>query len=723
MSDEHTDLDQVVGALNRSAERVQTLWFAFLTVTLYFAATVGSTTHRMIFLQTGLTLPLVGVNLPLVGFYIVGPLIYVVMHAYVLMMLILLARTAKTFELTLDRAKLSGMTVAQTEQHRMRLENAIFLQIIVGARRERTGLNGFVLRIIALATLAVGPALLLLMFQLMFLPYQEDYVTWLHRALVVFDVLMVWMLWPSYAYRWGESVIPGGHGRRALVLRTLAASLVAAFSIFFATHSDEWWRNNFAATGINRATGWAQIDAHDRDERSGSALTFLFGGKGARGLFPNRLWLQDERFTEESKVEEFRKVLRDGAQSTGSTQSVRGRNLANAWFVGADLRFVDFTLARLKGAAFNGAQIEGAQFQGSNLDHSTFNRAVANSASFDLAEAQAADFSSAILQAASFRGTKLQQASLAYTDLRGACLAGAVLLGAASYKVKIDGANLDFAYWPAAQISADSFVGTSFRDGVLDAATFRDANMMASDLSRASLMGADLENTNLAGALIEGVRVWRVTGKPQLEGALLHNVKVDSRAAGIASSSTYNPAISRLSVRSKGSFDSSLSEVVSEIPEEARTQSIRGENFGMRGYFYPDDGSLRTAIRTSLLVLDPERPAILNGPLDEEWQKRTDMETYHRALKESACSSNSAPFVARSLIDSRLAGRGDCGEEGDTSRLSGIDAALARRLARLMREAAAASLSQELECPGGYGLTTRDLKRLNEIVAESKSKR
>lgn len=60
----------------------------------------------------------------------------------------LLARTAKTFQYALDVAIPGDGMKAAHERFRMRVENAIFLQIIVGAERERTGANGRLLRTI-----------------------------------------------------------------------------------------------------------------------------------------------------------------------------------------------------------------------------------------------------------------------------------------------------------------------------------------------------------------------------------------------------------------------------------------------------------------------------------------------------------------------------------------------------------------------------------------------
>jgi hypothetical protein len=65
---------------------------------LYLAIATGTTTHRMLFREDPLNLPVLNIPLPLVAFYILTPVIFVVLHFYMLLNLVLLARTARTFE-------------------------------------------------------------------------------------------------------------------------------------------------------------------------------------------------------------------------------------------------------------------------------------------------------------------------------------------------------------------------------------------------------------------------------------------------------------------------------------------------------------------------------------------------------------------------------------------------------------------------------------------------
>ncbi len=105
-------------------------------------------------LEEAQSLPIVNLKIGLLPFYWIAPLIYLVLHFYVLVMLLLLARTADSFEQTL----LNELPIAsEREQFRMRFENALFLQLLVGAKAEREGENSLPLIVIALTTLAIAP--------------------------------------------------------------------------------------------------------------------------------------------------------------------------------------------------------------------------------------------------------------------------------------------------------------------------------------------------------------------------------------------------------------------------------------------------------------------------------------------------------------------------------------------------------------------------------------
>src|SRR6202045_330596 len=200
------EAEALASTLNHSAERVQTLWFSFLTFMVYLAIATGTTTHRMLFLESPLNLPVLNIPLPLLGFYILTPIIFVTFHFYMLLNLVLLARTAKSFEDALVRAFPEDGEARET--FRMRIENTLFVQLLVGGRLEREGINAKLLSLMALITLALAPVALLLYLQIKFLPYHSEWRTWLHRGLLALDLILVWTLWPGYRSGWGVRLWP-----------------------------------------------------------------------------------------------------------------------------------------------------------------------------------------------------------------------------------------------------------------------------------------------------------------------------------------------------------------------------------------------------------------------------------------------------------------------------------------------------------------------------------
>ncbi|MGB6327039.1 MAG: hypothetical protein WBG11_15025 [Methylocella sp.] len=247
------DADALVAALNHSAERVQTLWFSFLTFMLYLAIATGTTTHRMLFLESPLNLPVLNIPLPLLAFYILTPIIFVVFHFYMLLNLVLLARTAKTFEDVLMRAFPEDRESRET--FRMRIENTLFVQLLVGGRLEREGFNAKLLSLMAMITLALAPVALMLMFEVMFLPYHNERITWWHRILLFVDLALVWSLWPGYCSGWGVRLWP--KKTWWLIVPGIGSAAALAYAVMVATFPDEqmylatnWLHRSWAGAGI-----------------------------------------------------------------------------------------------------------------------------------------------------------------------------------------------------------------------------------------------------------------------------------------------------------------------------------------------------------------------------------------------------------------------------------------------------------------------------------------
>ena len=68
------DVGELQKALNDAAGKASVLWTTFVVFQLYLAIAFESVTHRDLFLETPIKLPLLNVDLPLVGFFAVARL-------------------------------------------------------------------------------------------------------------------------------------------------------------------------------------------------------------------------------------------------------------------------------------------------------------------------------------------------------------------------------------------------------------------------------------------------------------------------------------------------------------------------------------------------------------------------------------------------------------------------------------------------------------------------
>jgi hypothetical protein len=89
--DEATDLKALRTAVVDAAGISAGLWLSYLFVLLYLLIAVGGVTHRDLFLEDPVKLPFLNVDLPLVGFFVLGPTLFLILHAYVLLHFVLLS--------------------------------------------------------------------------------------------------------------------------------------------------------------------------------------------------------------------------------------------------------------------------------------------------------------------------------------------------------------------------------------------------------------------------------------------------------------------------------------------------------------------------------------------------------------------------------------------------------------------------------------------------------
>ena len=519
------DISALERSLNDSSARVSTIWVSFLIFALYLLIAAATVTHRQLFLAEPLKLPVLDISLPLWGFFFLAPILFVTLHVYVLLQLLLLARTAAAYNAAVERA---DPLPEENASLRQRLANTLFAQILAGAPREREGWLGWMLKAMAWTTLVIAPILILVVFQFAFLPYHSHLATWMHRFLIAAELAAAFLLWPLVLdarsdFEWTRIWVqvkrtivlplrlfgPNGwrrdeRGRLRQQVALLASCALFVFvSLLLATFPGEPHVNLLTGHSLwsVQCERWVssqfdRLDLTSVDVVDDEKFDKIENATAKKGLLP----IQSER-----------------------TQDFRERDLNCGTFGLADLRRADFAKARMIGATFFRARLQGASLRQTQLEGAYLNGAELQEADLGFAGLKGADlsllplFPATQLQGAILYGAQLHGADLGYARLRGANLSGAELQGANLYGAQLQGADLFKA----------GLQGTDLTFAELQGADLAYARLEGADLSGAQLQGANLKLGELRFALFSDVFLWRTKGA-NCFGARTTNPKFDT---------------------------------------------------------------------------------------------------------------------------------------------------------------------------------------------------
>ena len=505
LGEKASDLAALRDAVVESAGVGAGLWISYLGVLLYLLVAAGGVSHRDLFFETPAKLPFLSVDLPLVGFFVLAPALFLIVHAYVLLHFGLLSNKVGAFDRAL-REQIEDTAIRT--QVRRQLPSNIFVQFLAGPRDVRDGLIGLMLWLIALITLVAAPVALLVFLTLQFLPYHDEAVTWWQRVAVGLDLLLIWLFWPRVAGLDHQSEDQAGTTERMARIQrglTLGAmygltGLAALLLLVFAT---------FPGERLD-AVLWPQPDPWLPAPVRAIRVALIAGDvnpatRKPESLWSNRLVLSGLNVPAERKLDSPDKLA-----AASESISLRNRNLDGAVLIGADLRKADLVGASLRWAIMLGADLTEAQLGciGTWIGGEAASGAVPERAPI------CARLDGAILSAARLSGVEASGAVFQGAEMFGAELFGARLLGASFAGTSLAGATLDAAVAAGALFHAANMRGTSLRGAYLFEAQFQasdltDARLDGAILDKARLQGTTLENATLTGASLSEAYVWR----------------------------------------------------------------------------------------------------------------------------------------------------------------------------------------------------------------------
>jgi uncharacterized protein YjbI with pentapeptide repeats len=574
--------EQLKAALESASSEARAAYISFVIFALYFAVTVGATTHEELLRGSQVTMPALGVGLPIVGFYVLVPPLFVLFHALLLLQLNVLAERIR---------RLRAATSAGGDPNQVIAPPFVLTQFLLG------DMQGFLLRPlvyiamwISLIALPIG---ILLFVQVRFLPYHDEWVTWWHRLVIVADLGLVWLLWPQIVKTrlegsrqasdqaaqeaglrrergrlgtWLASARAGAQSalRGARVMfGVLEVVLVTAATLLFSWGLATIPETPDASAPVRQVAlqgdAPAKSAATDAAPYESCRPTWNLSAYFAPVSLPSAVsdgppqtvsCLSYLLFEAPTTPLNMRRNLRvrgvDLVKSQPPAIIIQTLGLDEAWKEsgqGLDLRGRDLRYADLSGSDLRKADLRGADLWGANLAAADLRYATAGDvpfAEFDscptalrseglcLNRLSNANLGNADLRLARLRGSDLQQANLNYANLAGADLASARLEDASLVGADLQGAELSAAKLNGADLKLARLAGANLSSAILTQANLREADLTAAHLKDAQLDRANLSEARFDGAYLPGARLSGANlTRAYLSGADLRNARLD----------------------------------------------------------------------------------------------------------------------------------------------------------------------------------------------------
>lgn len=629
------------------------LWLSFLTFGTYLVITFAGITHRDMLLETPITLPVLNAKLPLVTFFWVAPILFVIFHLYLLLSLKLLADQVHNYVGQMEEV---GLDTDAQDRARLQLPNFVMVQVLGGTSSQINSWAGKLLNFTAFLTLVAGPLILLLFAQLMFLPYHGWWVTMAQRVMVTADLVLLWYFWRAIRKPQAE----------VFHFRGAAASVaMVVFSFFGFMYPGERFygllpQAMFDETGANE-------DFSSHLEEIGLAVFYN------TLVLPGQRFVDDDLFKKlEARNHEKGQKSWDGERSFDEV--LKYRDFRQADFRNIDLRKADLSYSNLDNAGLGYASLQGASLKGASLQGAALDQASLQGASLDSASLQSASFGRTSLQGASLNSASLQGVSLYETSLQGASLESAKLQGAFLHRGSLEGASLKHAKLQGATLHRASLQGASLKWASLQGATLVGVSLQGAALEAAQMQGASLYGTSLQGTSLRWASLGGTTFMhTSLQGTFLRLADLTGVALSenIAPHQDDHPGVTR------EFYELTLSAALEGVPESEVEKLVN-----------------------QLSRLDPSAP----GPRDMfDWPKAMNamavMPDFKAQMTQSliatACEVAAAPYVAQGIVGARFdSSDGDLGK------------AALPLVEKLLKG-----------CPGTKGMNQETIDRLNQLKA------
>jgi uncharacterized protein YjbI with pentapeptide repeats len=521
--------NELLNALNGTAQSARKSWLFFAALVAYLFVAIASVTHIDLLLNTPIKLPILQIDIALGTFFIVAPVLFILVHFGVLLHHMMLSHKATALN---ESLRMFESDNSYNHHSRLIVSSYFFAQNEAGPDYGITW--RILLGTMTFATFIFLPLCLLLYFQIAYLPVHDADTTAYQQFYLLIDILIILVVATTrsqlHLRNWTSSWELGRFFSANVFLSVLfcASSLFLSFTTAVLPAIDGAWdgRTDGYMTELLPTRvpfdGTKQDCERWRGDRCAFWLTaFMFEQpidyvSGRRPWFSRNLVVTDKQLTS----------LSPRSKGAANAISLRGRDLRYATFDRSDLKKVDFTAADLTGASLKGADLREADFgcatRGKQIIVSTDDKGASHFLSQDIEDCPklvGADLSEATLTAHSIRRavltgvilkrTNLTNWNLSNIDLSMADLSDATLRSTNFSEALLIGADLSNANAEGAVFAGASLRAANLTNAKVAVADFQYADLSGASLSFATLYGANFFGAILFGADLSQARVWQ----------------------------------------------------------------------------------------------------------------------------------------------------------------------------------------------------------------------
>ncbi len=534
------DTAHFLEAANDTARNFRAVYTTYLVIASYILVTILSTDDELLFRAGNVQMPIINTSVSVVWFFRIAPLILLLLHLNLLMQAMFLSTKVHRYTSRLAKENIHTRGL---------LFPAPLAHLLVAGDQRRV--VQWIVWIVVFISLVVLPPGILIYTEIHFLTYQSGLDTWLHRAAILLDIILLWSIWPHIITPpdtgWKEWWRQSPWKRRAT---TTFASVATGLFVFVIADIPGGTMENFIPA--NALRDWLEPGLGRRYQLEEQILVQEEPPPEvlAAHLVACKSQNSDDRTDCQAEIKLGTPIWCQYAKPLPlQGRAFRHANLQKAVLCGVDLSVdddadlsvdlsdADLSMARLHGADLRNTKLQGVKLRGIKLQGADLSSAWLPGADLREAELQGADLREAKLPGADLREAKLQGADLSSAwlpgadlreaELQGADLREAELQGADLREAKLQGADLSSAWLPGADLRKAELQGADLSAVELPGADLRDAELQGTNLSSAWLQGADLSKADLQGADLRWAKLQGADlSRTELQGADLSEAQL-----------------------------------------------------------------------------------------------------------------------------------------------------------------------------------------------------